>query len=680
MITVSGIGSGLDIESLVSQLVAAERTPSEGRLVRQDSRLTAELSGFGQLKSALSSFQSSVSSLDAVTAFSQRTAASTNPDVLDITASSSAASGNYSVEVSQLASAHSLASGSYASVTDTVGTGELTFRFGTTDYTGPEPGPESYNGFAVNPDRGIATLTIDSSNNTLEGLRDAINEADFGVSATIVNDGSGYRLLLNSAQTGAENSIEISVNDTGDSNNTDANGLSALAFNASASNIEQTAAAADAVFSINGLSINSATNRVSNAIDGVDITLKSVSDGSPVTASVITDRAGVKEALNDFVDGYNQFITTTNRLTAFDAATGSAGALQGDFSVRSIVGQLRQTLASAVDGFNGPFTSISEIGFTTNADGTLSINNTLLDSALESNFDDIVGLFAAAGFPEDDGVEFVNATDDTQIGSYAVEVTQLASQGQLVTGAIGGGFPLTIDADNDNLTVRIDGVTSQEIALTQGVYDSGEALAAELQARINGEATIAGSSARVNVSFATDRFEITSDSFGGNSQVEILTVDTNSAGQLGLSAATGVSGQNIAGSIGGAIAIGSGQQLTGAAESSAAGLALRIQGGDLGARGAVDFSRGVAAQLNSLLESFLASDGILESRTEGINERVDDIEEAREKLERRMEVLETSLRARFTTLDTLLASLQTTSDFLTQQLASLPEPNSINRN
>lgn len=678
MITVSGVGSGLDIESLVTQLVAAEREPTDNRLLRQDAQLTAELSAFGQLKGALASFQVGLTALNSFSTFGQRVTSSSDEAVATVSASEAAEVGSYSLAVSQLSTNHSLASAGYSSPGDTVGEGELTIRFGTTDYVSPDPGPESYNGFTVNTQRQSATLTIDSSNNTLEGVRDAINNADIGVSATIVNDGSAYRLLLNSGFTGAENSLEVSVSDTGDGNDTDAAGLSALAFNASAVNLSQTVAAQDAQFSLNGLSISSASNSVSGVLDGVDIELNDLTGTTPVTIGVSEDRAGVKSAVESFVDGYNTFIATANAVTAFDPTTLSAAALQGDFSVRSISAQLRQVITNEVDGFSGAINTLSAAGVTTNTDGTLTVDSAALDTAIEENFDQISGLFSAAAFATDTGITYLGSTDATEVGSYAVEITQLSSQGAF-TGAA-ALFPRVIDADNDNLTVTIDGVESNSIALTQGSYTTGAEFASELQARINEDINLIAAGQSVTVAYNGSALVITSDSLGSGSSVSITAVDTNTSADLGLSVGAGTPGQDVAGTIDGIAAISSGNVLTAAPGSGAEGLRIQVSGGALGSRGDIAFSRGVADQLNSLLTNFLQDDGILDARTDGIEERVDAIDDARDALDRRMEIFETSLRARFTALDTLLAQLQTTSSFLTQQLAALPEPNSINRN
>jgi len=678
MLTATGIGSGLDIEGLVTQLVAAERAPIEGRLNRRESSLTAELSAFGSFKGVLASFQDTLARLNTLSTFSQRTASSSDENIVSVNAGGDATAASYDISVNQLAKSHSLASGSFASASSTVGTGTLSIRFGTTDYTGPVPGPESYNSFAINPERGVATVSIDSSNNTLEGVRDAINAADVGVSAAIVNDGSGFRLLIRSDQSGAENSLEVRVTDTGDGNATDAFGLSALAFNADATNLSQTVVAQDALFTINGLPISSAQNTAVGVIDGVDISLNGLSGTGVSSIAIAEDRDGVKEAITEFVTGYNSFIATANGLTAFDAASATAGPLQGDFSVRSVTNQLRQVLSSTVANFGGPFSSLSQIGITTQQDGSLSVDDTVVDDALASNFDDIVGLFAAVGLPTDSSINFLSSSENTLGGNFAIDVSQLATRGQLVAGAI--TFPLTIDANNDNFTVVVDGISSGSLSLTQGSYASGEALAAEIQSRINGDSALALENLKVSVAFNLDHFEITSDRYGSGSRVEITAIDVNSSAQLGLTTSSGVDGLDVAGSIGGVAAIGNGQILRGAVGSDSEGLQLQINGGLTGPRGSIDFSRGVSFQINTLINSFLESDGLLDSRTDGIQGRIDDIGDSREDLDRKIDAIEARFRARFNALDSLLAQLQGTSTFLSQQLASLPKAGSLIRN
>lgn len=676
MVAATGIGSGLDIEGLVTQLVAAERGPTESRLVQREARFTSELSAFGTLQGALSSLQGSVNRLASASTFDQRSVSSGDSDVVTASVAGEASAGSFNVGIDRLAQAQSLASTSFATLDETVGEGELTIRFGNADVTPADPGPESLDSFTVNPERSTATITIDSSNNSLQGVRDAINAADIGVSAAIVDDGTGFRLLLSSDDTGVNNSIEIQVADTGDGNATDASGLSRLAFNENAVNLTQTVAAEDASFTINGLALTSDSNRVDNVIDGVDLTLRATTEAA-VSVTVSDNSSAVRGAIEGFVNAFNSFANVAGNLTSYDAETDRAGVLQGDFSARSIIDQVRRALGGSADGFDGPFGSLAELGITTQADGSLSIDDGRLNNALNNNFDSIAGVFAQVGQTGDSNIRFDSATDTTQVGNFGVEVTQLATRGVFQGSAItapSGGSPLVIDASNDSLALLVDGIESSTINITQGSYSSGEALAAELQSRINGDSALAEAGVTVNVSFSSNRLEISSTRFGSNSSVEISSVGASTVADLGLSVAAGIAGLDVAGSIGGVTATGNGQSLIAAAGSAAEGLRISVTGGSLGDRGTVNVSSGVAVALNGVLENFLGTNGLIELRTDGLQSSVDSIAEDREELNLRLEAIEARFRRQFNALDTLLANLQNTSNFLTTQLANIPIP------
>ncbi len=667
-ITSSGIGSGLDIEGLVTQLVAAERSPTENRLVAKAAEYQGQISAFGALKGALSGFQSSLSSLQSLSTYNGRNASVSDSDVLAVSAGSAAAAGSYSVEVNSLAKAHSLASGSYSTTTDLVGEGTLSFRFGTTDYTGPDPGPESYNNFTLNADKAASTITIDSTNNTLAGIRDAVNDADIGVNASIINDGSGFRLLFASEDTGANNSLEISVTESGLA------GLSALAFNASTTSLSQTVAAQDANLTVNGLPVTSASNTVSSVINGLDLTLKAETFGVPVEVSVSRNSASIKGALNSFISAYNGLIETTNALSSYDPATKEAGLLLGDATLRGISGRLRSELNTAISGV-GPYNTLASIGITTDGDGKLVLNQANLDKVMAEDFDALSALFAAQGVPSASGVNYVSSSSNTAIGNYALEISQLATQG-VNTATASSGFLASMDITslNDNFTLKVNGVQSSEITLSQATYANGEALAEELQTKINGDDTFKAGGITVIVSFdsGTGTFSITSERYGSDSQVEITAVDTDTASTLGFSLSTGIDGVDVEGTIGGVSATGVGQRLTGAAGSDAEGLALLITAAGTGALGSVNFTRGLADGLDSLLDNFLGVDNILEVRLDGLQDRIDKLDEDGVALDRRIEALEARYRLQFGNLDALLSSLNNTSNFLTTQLANLP--------
>ncbi|MEM8941232.1 MAG: flagellar filament capping protein FliD [Pseudomonadota bacterium] len=678
MVAATGIGSGLDIEGLVSQLIAAERAPAENRLLQQEASLTSELSAFGTFQGALGSLQSSLQTLGTSSTFNQRSVVSSNPNALLATVSGDAAVGSFNIEVDQLARSQSLASGSFESLTDEVGEGILTFRFGTVTATPEDAEPQTFDSFTVNADRSAANITIDSSNNTLEGVRDAINDADIGVAAAVVNDGTGFRLLLSSTQTGAANGIEIQVGDSGDGNSTDAAGLSRLAFNSSANNLLQTEAGRDAAFTVNGLDITSDRNSVEGVIDGVNFTLREPTE-EPLSVTVSQNEQAVRSAVEGFIASFNGFVGVANNLTAFDPSTSTAGPLQGDFTARSIIGQLRSAISGSAVGFDGPFDTLSELGIRTQSDGTLSLNEEIFSEALSDNFEEIQGLFTDFGRVSSSGIEFIGSSDETEVGSYAINVTQLATQGTLAGAAIGTPGPIVIDNDNDSLSVSINGVSSGEILLAQGTYATGAELAAELQSKINGATSINDAGIEVLVSFTTDnRLEVRSSTYGSESAVSVDEIDTNTLADLGFSIAAGVDGVDVEGSIGGVPATGNGRVLTAAVGSAADGIILNVTGGALGPRGDVRFSTGIADSISGLVDGFLGSDGLIGLRTEGLQTGVDRIADDREDLATRLDALEARLRRQFNSLDTLLAGLQTTSDFLTTQLAAIPIPGANN--
>lgn len=676
-IQATGLGSGLDIEGLVTQLVAAERSPIESRIFKRERSITSDISALGSLKSALSDLKSSTAAVRATTTYSERIASSSDSSKVSVTATSSAALGSYDLEVSGLAAAQSLAvRHQFSSRTEVVGTGTLTFTFGTTAYTAhaSDSASDTYSSFVAKAGVASKTVTIDSTNNTLSGVRDAINDADIGVSAAIVNEGVNYRLLLSSTTSGAENSMEIVVSDSGDSNHTDSNGLSRLSFNSSAgvSNAHQTVAAADSSFKVNGLSLSSSSNTVSDAIDGLSLSLKAVTT-SAVSLEVSDNSAGIKSAINAFVEGYNSFITAVDGLTAFDATTGVKGPLLGDFTTRTVTSQLRTTLSSAAAGYAGNYSRLAEIGVTLSSTGRLEVDDTKLSAALKDNFDDVSAVLARFAKPSSgSGLTTSSFNDTVPNGTYTVAVSSLATSGNLEKTVGSGGFPKTVGSSSNDLILTVDGTASGTITLSSGSYANLSAIATELQTRINADAALRAASKAVTVSVSGDDLEIRSNSVGSSSTVQIADAgaDTTLA-TLGLGSATATSGTNLVGTIDGVAGIASGNVLAGAVGSNAAGLSINVSST---AGGSVVISNGVTNQFAELLESVLKDDNALDLRIKSLNSRADDLSGDKADMERRMEVIEKRLRKQFSSLDSLLSELTATSDFLTQQLKNIPVP------
>mgnify|MGYP000618004653 CR=1 FL=1 len=678
-ITVAGIGSGLDVNGLVDQLVAAEAAPTTRRLDQQEADFQATLSSYGTLKGALASFQGAVSSMTSMTSFRTKTASVADTDKFTATASSIATTGNYSVEVSQLAQAHSLVGAdTFSAVTDVVGTGDLTFRFGTTVY---DSGTDTYTSFTVNTDKPAKTVSI--TDGSLQGIRDAVNTADIGVTANLIDDGSGFRLLFVSDDSGVDSSLEIVVAENpAVGTNTDTSGLSKFAFSAAATNMDQTVASQDAQIKVNGLTISRESNTVSGAIQGVTLNLVAATVGTPVQLTVTQDQAVVTTAVNNFVSSFNDLIATLDNLAGFDPGTGTAGVLIGDSTIRSIGNEIRRIFGTAVPGITGPFASLVDIGVTTlaldaeQADGSILTAGSLvidadkLQQALDTDADAVGRLFAATGTPSDSLVNFIGSTNNTQAGTYLIE---LDSGGQATQGnytGSGGITSLTLNSGNKTFALSVDGAQSGTITLTEGTYNTDGALAtlaAEIQGSINADIGLLATLASVTASYDTvnDRFLITSSSYGTASAIVITATNAT----LGLATGIATDGNDVAGTIGGSIGTGLGRFLNG--HGNASGLQVEVTGSSDGPRGSVAFTRGYADQLNGYLSTLLANDSILDARTDGAQAGIDGIEEQRVDLTERLDALELRLRSQFTALDTLLVQLRSTSDFLTQQLAVL---------
>lgn len=656
--------AGLDVNGIVSQLMAAERQPLT-RFASQEAGYQAKLSAYGSIKGGVSSFQTALQGLNNASKFQALTATSSDTAVVSATAASTAAPGQYALEITSLAQAQKLVAAGQTSSTDAIGSGAattITFDFGTVSGGTLTDGVYSGASFASNGNAS-KSVTIDASNNSLEGIRDAINSAKIGVTASIINDGSGtpYRLALASDDTGVSNSLKVSV-----SGDAAIEGL--LAHDpAGTQNLSQTVAAQNANFTLNGVAITKTSNTVTDALAGVTLNLNKVTT-SPATLTVARDTASMSGAVSGFVKAYNDLTATLKNLSSYDATAKRGAILQGDSTVRSLQTQLRNIVGSPIVGVPGDLSTLSSIGVSFQKDGTLAVDQTKLNDAIKNHPDEIASLFSSVGKGSDSLVGFSKATDDTKAGSYAVNVTQLATQGKTVgSGAI--TFPLTVSAgSNDTLALNVNG-TSAVVTLAAGTYSSAQALASELQAKINGSTDLSSKGISVLVTESAGTLTIKSANYGSTSTVSVTGGTAELA--LRLDGDTATAGVDVAGTIGGAAATGSGQVLT-ATGGDAVGLGLVVSGGATGDRGSMHYARGYAAKLSEWADLMLASDSMLAARTDGLDRSIADVGKRREEFEMRLVAIEKRYRAQFIALDTMLSSMNNTSNFLSQQLAALP--------
>lgn len=370
-ISSSGIGSGLDINSLVSQLVAAERANPDKRNVSEDTRLTTEFSALATLKGALSGFQSALAGLKTSSGFDPRTAKSGDESYFTASATSAAAAGHYDVEVKQLATAARIGSDVFTGGPDSlVGTGTLTITAGGKSFD----------------------VVIPADKNKLSQVRDAINSAtgNTTVRATLIRDttGTGSYLVLSGTKTGDTNNITLSATNTDTQFDTFVQGLQTP-------DVARDVQAHDAIVVVSGYEIHSTTNSVSGAIDGVTLSLKKAEIGKTVALDVARDDAAIQTKAQAFVNSYNTLAQQIATLSKYDATTQTAGPLLGDAMLRGLDTQLRRTLSSVVPGTSGTYTTLASIGISATVTGTLQLDATRLGNALAADPTAVSKVFAS---------------------------------------------------------------------------------------------------------------------------------------------------------------------------------------------------------------------------------------------------------------------------------------------
>jgi flagellar hook-associated protein 2 len=544
--------SGLAIDSIVTGLMTLEQQPIT-QIKTQVSSYNTKLTAYGTLKSGLSTFQAAVDKLATAAKFTAQSAKLTDSSSLAATADGTAANGSYSIAVTQLATSQKLATSAYASATDIIGTGTLNISFGT--YTAS---PAS---FTANADKQALSITIDSTNNTLSGIRDAINAKNASVSASIVNDGSGNRLVITSKDTGAVNSLKIDVTDT-DGNSTDGSGLSALAYDplstvGAGKNMTQLVGAQNALLTVDGLSISKPSNTLNDVIQGVTLNLKSITSVN-ATLEISTDTDTIQASVQNFVDAYNKLNSSLRDLTKFvEGGSSSNGPLLGDSATRDIMVKLKSMLARPSTTAT-TFRTLSDIGVKSGENGVLTLDSAKLTTALNTNLTDVAKLFAPSATTSDPQVTYVSSSNKTQTGTYAINVSQLGS-----------------------------------------------------------------------------------------------------------------SSQDAAGTINGVTAYGSGAGLIGAADNAAQGLKVSINGSATGSRGTVTFNKGLAGELSSMIGGWLDTTGSLTVKTDGIQTSIKALNKKSSDLSAKLPAIEARYRAQYARLDALLTGMQSTSSYLSQQIAAL---------
>jgi flagellar hook-associated protein 2 len=393
-----GIGSGLDVRSIITQLMAIERQPKD-KLAADATKIQTQISEIGKISSAVAKLRDTSAKLASGT-FWQQTSATSGNAAVSVTTGSNAIAAAYAVEVQQLAGAQSLVAGqTFASATSAVGAGTLTLELGAW-----AAGQTSFAPRLPAAAVGISVFATD----TLETLRDKINAAGLGVAASILTDASGARLVLRSKETGEANGFRVHTSAA-------TGALSSLGYDPSVgvAGATQTTAAANARATIDGVAVSSSSNTLANVLDGVSLTLTAPTT-APVNVTVASDAEAIKKTLQDFATAYSEVTKLIAADTKYDAATRRAGPLQGDGSIVALQARLRGLLGDSSTA-SAAFSRLSDAGFEQQRDGSLTLNASRATNAL-ANLPQLRALFANAN-PLDANAEgfarrFRSAADD----------------------------------------------------------------------------------------------------------------------------------------------------------------------------------------------------------------------------------------------------------------------------
>ncbi|MBO1520739.1 flagellar filament capping protein FliD [Oceanisphaera pacifica] len=363
-LSIPGVGSGFPVQQFIDATVQSERAPKENAINRKQSKIDVQISSYASLTKELDAFKKSLNGLTDKDAFQQRSVTLSNEGFLTSKADKNAVAGSYDIEVKALAKADKVGSGylgKTVDISDNLGAGSLNLSLGA----------ES---FSVN---------VGAENSSLADIAKAINQSDdnTGVSATVVTDDNGSRLVLFGDKTGIDNKVTVS---TGDS----FGGI----FNNALDNIQ---AASDAVVKIDGATVTRSSNEITDAIAGVTLNLEKINttDDPTTTLKIGYDKKAVTENLKEFVDAYNKVVETSKKLSSYDSENDKAGPLNGDSLLRGISSQLRDAMGEQVTGASSALQSLSDLGITTTRDGTLEIDNDILDDNIANNFNGIGRLF-----------------------------------------------------------------------------------------------------------------------------------------------------------------------------------------------------------------------------------------------------------------------------------------------
>ena len=629
--SVSGLTSGINSAAIINALVAANAASTQV-IEGQELTAKAQQTALTEFNTKMLLAQLDLSALQSKSTYQNWQATSSNTSAISTSSAGGAAvAGTYEINVVQVAAAEQLATAGQSSATAAVGAGTIQLQVGN--------GPASSLDF--------------SAGGSLDDIATAINNANVGIIASVVNDGSStpYRLVLQSAKTGAANTILA----------TGSGSLSSLF-----SGMSTLTNGADAEVSIGGatagtsaITLTQASNTFTNVVPGVNIVAQQPANNISVT--VASDPTAATTAITNFVTDYNAAVTYFNQNSQYNSSTNSGGPLIADSDLRANLNSITEALTSAVPGLPASMNNLNDLGITINeSDGTLAINQATLTAALQSDPGDAMKMFTNGATSTNSAVQFANLTSATNISNpFTVNVTTAAAQAVVKsTGFIAAST--TIDDSNNSLDLTING-QQIGVTLTNGTYTASQ-LASQVQSAVNAAVPDPGDD--IAVSLDGSALDLRSVYYGSNQSIQVQS-SSSAAGVLGLSTAQ-ATGTDVAGTIDGIAATGQGQLLTGATGSAADGLTLQISASAPVSGVTVTAYKGLAEQANDLFNQVTDStSGSLATEENALNTTITDLSGQVTKQNSVLAQQRIMYQAEFTEMETLIAGYQSQSTYLT---------------
>jgi len=657
-INIGGLVSGIDTDVIIEGLMKIQQNQLDLINVRKTDVETKK-SAYQSMQTQLLTLRTTATTLagSSNNPFDSRTTTVSHPDSLVATSAPRANTGTYQLTIQSLATAHAVASQSVTNPESAITQGTFSLRVGS---------------------QAQADIVIDSSNDTLSGLATAINVANVGVTASVVQEGNAsYRLMLTGTKTGAENAISM-TNSLADSSG----GAVKPEFDFD----QPISSAADARVTLGtgpgALTVSNGTNTISNLIQGVSLNLQSADPSKTITLTVSNDSEKGVTAVKDFVNAYNSFLDYVDNVTKYDTEADLAGILQGDYSAINLRRQLQNAIQSVIPGVSSQANRLSALGISTSNTGRLTVNESRLQELINGNVagvsvTDLKRLFAVDGQSSNGAVTFVYASGKTQATSSPIEVniTQAPERAALTAGTALSETTV-IDSSNQSLRLNLDGV-EETVTLKEGSY-TREELAAHVQSVINNHSAFTARSVSVGVN-SSQQLTVTSDSYGTSSRLTVY--GSSAANTLGFAGGESDTGVNVAGEflVNGKVetATGSGRMLTGKdGNATTDGLQVRVNvtPGQVvsGSEGSITISRGVASRMNSLIDQLLDADkGLLTSLDKRFTDQLESIQNQVDRQQSMFDKQKEALLTRFQAMETALQQLKSTSSLLGSQLAGI---------